>query len=96
MRASAGDWAVEDTATGHTWSIRDDIFRSRYEHIGGRLWRRRGTVRARPARNGEIVDTLEGRVTTSPGDWLVLGEHGDRWPVPDDEFARRYDGPIPD
>jgi hypothetical protein len=26
----------------------------------------------------------------------VLGEHGDRWPVPGDEFAQRYDGPFPD
>jgi hypothetical protein len=96
MTANAGDWAVQDTTTGHTWSVRDDIFRARYENVGGRIWRRRGMVRARPARDGEVVDTLEGRVTTSGGEWLVLGEHGDRWPVPGDEFAQRYDGPFPD
>jgi hypothetical protein len=96
MQANAGDWSVQDTTSGHTWSVREDIFRTRYDHIGGRIWRRRGMVRARPARDGEVVDTLEGRVTTSPGDWLVLGEHGDRWPVPGDDFAQRYDGPVRD
>src|SRR5215218_10271325 len=64
MQASAGDWAVED-ADGDRWSVRDDIFRARYEHVEGRYWRRHGTVSARPARDGEIVDTLEGRVTAS-------------------------------
>lgn len=96
MQAGAGDWAVQDPDTGHTWSVRDDIFRSRYEHIEGAHWQRRGIVRARPARDGEVIDTLEGRVTTSSGDWLVLGEHGDQWPIPADEFAQRYAGPLAD
>lgn len=96
MRASAGDWAVKDPNHGNVWSVRDDIFRSRYEHVDGRYWRRYGTVEARPAREGEIVDTLEGRVTVSAGDWVVRGEHGDQWPVPGDEFSRRYEGPLPD
>jgi hypothetical protein len=93
MQASAGDWAVED-ADGDRWSVRDDIFRARYEHVEGRYWRRHGTVSARPARDGEIVDTLEGRVTASAGDWVVRGDHGDQWPVPGNEFSQRHEGPI--
>ena len=34
--------------------------------------------------------TLEGRVTAAEGDWVVRGEQGEKWPVPADEFARRY------
>ena len=96
MSAGAGDWWVEDAANGDRWSVRDDIFRSRYEHVDGKYWRRHGTVKARPARDGEIVDTLEGRVTASAGDWVVRGEYGDQWPVPGHEFEQRYDGPLPD
>lgn len=90
MRAGAGDWAVRDPVDDHWWSVRDDIFRSRYERIDGSRWRRIGTVRARRARDGEVVATLEGPVAASAGDWVVQGEQGERWPVPGDEFDRRY------
>ncbi|RDH79453.1 hypothetical protein DVS77_04270 [Mycolicibacterium moriokaense] len=96
MQADAGDWLVEDAANGDRWSVRDDIFRARYTHVDGKSWRRHGTVTARPARDGEVVDTLEGRVTASAGDWVVRGEHGDQWPVPGDQFAQRYEGPVSD
>ena len=49
---------------------------------------------ARPARGGEVVDTLEGAVTAAEGDWVVRGEQGEQWPVPADAFARRYEGPL--
>ena len=88
--AAAGDWFVRETRR-ETWSVRDDIFRSRYEHIDGDTWRRHGVVTARPARGGEVVDTLEGQVTAAEGDWVVRGEQGEQWPVPADEFARRYE-----
>ncbi len=76
------------------WSVRDDIFRARYEHVDGDRWRRHGVVAARPARTGEVIDTLEGPVTAAEGDWVVRGEQGEQWPVPADEFARRYEGPV--
>jgi hypothetical protein len=94
MQANAGDWAVEDVTNGDRWSVRDEIFRARYQHVEGPYWRRHGTVTARPAHDGEVVETLEGRVTASAGDWVVRGEHGDQWPVPADEFTRRHEGPI--
>jgi hypothetical protein len=89
MKADAGDWAVRDP-DGDSWSVRDDIFRASYEPVDGQQWRRRGAVLARPACNAEIIDTLEGPATASDGDWVVQGVHGELWPVPADQFARRY------
>ena len=88
MQAAAGDWKAQ--ADGETWSVRDDIFRASYENVGGSQWRRRGTVSARPARPGEVVETLEGPTTASAGDWVVRGTDGEEWPVPADQFAQRY------
>ena len=88
MRADAGDWAVQ--ADGKIWSVRDDIFRATYEPAGDGRWRRKGRVQARPAYPGETVNTLEGPTTAADGDWVVRGSTGEQWPVPGDEFARRY------
>ena len=95
MRANAGDWQVR--ADGRTWSVRDDIFRTSYEHVVGDQWRRRGDVFARPAQPGEKIQTLEGPTTASDGDWVVRGADGEEWPVPAREFAERYaelDAPV--
>ncbi|WP_236971314.1 hypothetical protein [Mycobacterium haemophilum] len=88
MRADAGDWAVQ--SDGKMWSVRDDIFRDTYEETGDGQWRRKGRVQARPAQAGETVNTLEGPTTAADGDWVVRGSNGEQWPVPGDEFARRY------
>lgn len=88
MRANAGDWAVHED--GKIWSVRDDIFRDTYEPAGDGKWQRSGCVQARPAQAGETIDTLEGPATAADGDWVVRGEAGEQWPVPADEFARRY------
>jgi hypothetical protein len=88
MRADAGDWAVQED--GKTWSVRDDIFRNTYEPAGDGRWQRKGRVQARPAYPGETVNTLEGPATAAEGDWVVRGSTGEQWPVPGDEFARRY------
>lgn len=88
MRAAAGDWAVQ--ADGKTWSVRDDIFRATYEDVGDGQWRRKGQVQGRPAHAGETINTLEGPTIAADGDWVVRGSDGEQWPVPGDEFARRY------
>ncbi len=90
VAAGAGDWHVRESEDGDAWSVRDDLFRERYQHIGGNRWRRHGFVDARPAHRGEVVETLEGPVTAADGDWVVRGEQGEQWPVAADEFARRY------
>lgn len=88
MSADAGDWAVSED--GKTWSVRNDIFRDTYEEAGDGRWRRKGRVHARPANGGEVVNTLEGPTAAAEGDWVVRGASGEQWPVPGDEFARRY------
>jgi hypothetical protein len=91
MRANAGDWQVQ--ADGRTWSVREDIFRTSYEHVDGNQWRRRGDVFARPAQPSETIKTLEGPTTAADGDWVVRGADGEEWPVPAREFAERYAQP---
>jgi hypothetical protein len=91
VNAQAGDWLVRESDDGEAWSVRDDIFRARYRHIDDDRWRRHGVVTARPARAGEVIETLEGKVTAAEGEWVVRGEQGEEWPVPADEFARRYE-----
>ncbi|WP_234806602.1 hypothetical protein [Mycolicibacter nonchromogenicus] len=88
MQADPGDWLVHDG--GAAWSVRNDIFRSTYRHIGGKKWQRCGTVLARPARPGETIETAEGPTAAADGDWVVKGEAGDQWPVPADVFALHY------
>jgi hypothetical protein len=91
MRAGAGDWAVQ--GDGKVWSVRDDIFRDTYEPAGPPNqghWHRKGRVLARPAYPGETINTLEGPTGAAAGDWVVRGANGEQWPVPGDEFARRY------
>jgi hypothetical protein len=95
MQAEAGDWAVREPAGDRSWSVKDHIFRARYRHIDGQQWQRLGMVQARRARHGETIETLEGPVTATADDWVVKGEHGDTWPVPADEFHRRYENQPP-
>lgn len=90
MRAGAGDWAVSD-GDGRSWSVRDDVFHSSYQHIDGNRWCRCGFVRARPARGGERITTLEGPTLAGATDWVVKGAAGEEWVVPGDRFARQYE-----
>lgn len=95
MHAGPGDWAVSG-GDGQCWSVRDDIFSDTYRRVDGSRWERVGEVRARPARAGEIVDTLEGQKITAAGDWVLRGENGEQWPVSTQHFFRDYQGPILD
>jgi hypothetical protein len=93
MHAGAGDWAVEGS-DGEIHSVDDAIFRATHEHEGGRQWRRCGIVEARPARIGEVVETMEGKAKASTGDWVIRGTQGEMWPVPAAEFTSGYEGPL--
>lgn len=91
--APAGAWEVCDD--GHSWPVRDEIFRASHRRIHRDRWERRGTVLARPARAGETVYTLDGPVIADDDDFVVQGDRGEEWPVPSEEFRRRYRGPVP-
>ncbi len=85
----AGDWRVTDEA-GIGRTVRDPHFRDSHEPLGGDTWNRVGTVRAWQAAETVVIRTLEGRVVADPGDWIVEGPRGARWPVKDGQFRRSY------
>jgi hypothetical protein len=37
------------------------------------------------------IDTLEGTMTADPGDWIITGVHGERYPCKPDIFALTYE-----
>jgi hypothetical protein len=37
------------------------------------------------------VETLEGTMKGQPGDWLVVGVHGEMYPIAKDIFEKTYD-----
>lgn len=39
----------------------------------------------------EEIETLEGTMTASPGDWIVKGIKGERYPVKPDIFIKTYE-----
>lgn len=90
LRGEAGDWRVWEDP-GHSWSVKGNEFLAGYEHIEGNRWRRTGVVVARLAKPGETVQTMEGTVKTTAGDWIVQVPNGVSWVVPDDRFRERYE-----
>lgn len=37
------------------------------------------------------IDTLEGRMTVSPGDWVITGVKGEKYPCKPDIFLATYE-----
>lgn len=38
-----------------------------------------------------LIRTLEGPFSVTPGDWIITGVKGERWPVKPDIFAASYE-----
>lgn len=36
------------------------------------------------------IDTLEGKMTASPGDWIITGVNGEQYPCKPDIFKKTY------
>ncbi|HTX98089.1 MAG TPA: hypothetical protein VME67_26620 [Mycobacterium sp.] len=89
IRAGKGSWEVR-SADNESWPLANDLFRSAYLRVDGKYWIRRTTVWARPARPGEVIETPAGAHAAAEGDWVVQGESGQHWLIPDDKFQRRY------
>lgn len=89
LHGDVGDWRVVDDS-GDERTVRDVEFRQSHESLGGVLWRRTGTFRAWRASDVLVLRTMEGRAIAQPGDWVVEGRRGERWPVTDDQFRRSY------
>ena len=39
----------------------------------------------------EVIITLEGTMTAEPGDWIITGVKGERYPCKDDIFRATYE-----
>lgn len=85
----AGDWRVVD-GSGDERTVRDLEFRTSHEPLGGDRWRRTGTFRAWQVSEELALRTMEGRAVAKPGDWIVEGSRGERWPVTHEQFRRGY------
>jgi hypothetical protein len=47
--------------------------------------------RIRPYRGGAKIDTLEGLLTATPGDWIIRGVKGELYSCKPDVFALTYE-----
>jgi hypothetical protein len=94
LHGAAGDWEVFDKR-GTAHSVAPDAFASSHRHLDGDRYERIGSVQARPAREGERVETLEGPLTAKAGEWVVRGDLGEEWVITPDRLRagyRRADG----
>jgi hypothetical protein len=89
LQAKRGDWRVSN-AEGDVWSVARDVFEQTYEHVAGTRWRRIGEVKARPAVEGEVVESLEGSERARAGDWVMEGPAGERWVTSAAHFSAYY------
>jgi hypothetical protein len=96
LHGEAGDWRVIDEYDQER-TVGDAEFQAAHSYLGDGRWRRTGTFRAWEVHEALVLRTKEGVATASPGDWVVEGSHGERWPVSDRQFKRSYrlipDGP---
>ena len=90
LSAAAGDWLVVDEC-GDERTVRAAEFHASHTHLGGNRWRRVGEVRAWRVAEATAVRTIEGKAVALPGDWIVQGSGGERWPIGDDRFRRGYE-----
>jgi hypothetical protein len=89
LHGDAGDWRVRDSF-GDVRTVGNAEFRKSHEPLDGELWRRVGMFSAWRTSETLVIRTKEGRATANPGDWVVEGELGERWPISDEQFRRTY------
>ena len=49
------------------------------------------TVEAYQTDKELFIDTLEGRMKALPGDWIITGIHGEKYPCKPDVFKKTYE-----
>jgi hypothetical protein len=89
MFGDPGDWHVVD-CVGTVRTVTDSEFRSSHAQLADGRWRRVGVFRAWQVADAMVLRTKEGSATARPGDWVVEGPGGERWPVTDRQFRRSY------
>jgi hypothetical protein len=77
--------------------IREALSRIGFDSTMGKYRKRPVTVDAQRHEGSEPlrIRTLEGDMVAMPGDWIITGIKGERYPCRDDIFRATYE-PIPD
>jgi hypothetical protein len=89
LLGDAGDWHVID-GSGTARTVSDSEFQSSHARLADGRWQRVGVFRAWQVAEAVVLRTKEGSATARPGDWVVEGPGGERWPVSDGQFRRSY------
>jgi hypothetical protein len=89
MYGDPGDWHVID-GNGTARTVTDSEFRSSHAPLEDGRWQRVGVFKAWQVADTVVLRTKEGTATARPGDWVVEGPGGERWPVSDRQFRRSY------
>jgi hypothetical protein len=89
LHGDTGDWRVLDSS-GDERTVGSVEFRASHEPLAGEFWRRTGSLSAWQVSDALVIRTKEGKATAQPGDWVVEGPRGERWPVADEQFRRTY------
>ncbi|HEV3066441.1 MAG TPA: hypothetical protein VGY50_01275 [Streptosporangiaceae bacterium] len=89
LSGEPGDWRVLDDR-GDERTVQDSAFWASHEPLGGERYRRTGTYHAWQVSDESVLRTLEGRAVAQPGDWVVEGRGGERWPVSNAQFRQTY------
>jgi hypothetical protein len=90
LSGNAGDWHVVDEH-GDERTVRHPEFAASHNLLEGDRWLRTGIFRAWPTTDTVVVRTIEGPAVARPGDWIVEGPGGERWPVTGEQFRRGYE-----
>ena len=62
-----------------------------HERTAGHFIKKPIAISARPALEGEIVETREGVLVSQKGDWIITGVRGEIYPIGADILAETYD-----
>jgi hypothetical protein len=89
LTGACGAWEVIDDS-GEERTVRDQEFRATHERLDGNRFRRTGMVRAWRVSEVTVLRTIEGKAVARPGNWIVQGPQGERWPVTEQQFMRGY------
>lgn len=95
MAGSPGDWLITGVH-GERYPCGADTFRKSYQHVAGNRYRKRPiVVEATPLVHRIAIRTGSGTLVGQPGDWLVHGINGSRYPCAPDIFQKTYE-PVDD
>lgn len=90
MVGRPGDWVVRDLSGENMHTVSDLEFTQTYRKASGGTYERIGTLEARPAHPGEVIQSREGRLVAASDDW-VLRDPDSIWITPGRLFHAGYE-----